>query len=371
MVETSAGRIERLRERMADKGWEVVFVSRPQNLFYLTGVRLAGSAPAVMGVTAERVALAAPAELPGWEVFTYPTYDIHLGWDVREGSQRALGGLIRFLGGAGTAGVESDALPGPLWKVLSDNYCGVQEAGELLRRLRKRRDADEVARIRGNVALNDRIFAEFAGLLQPGVPDWELWGVVQQRLNEAAGEPVLLTADLGAGLGGVRGDAKPSGYRLQEGDSVFLDIYSARDGYYADTTRSFTVGEPSAEQRKIHALLAEAQRRGEELLRPGVAANLVDEAVRGTIENAGYGAYFAHHSGHAFNVFQQDRPYFIPAETEVLEAGMTVTLEPGIYIPGWGGMRIERNYLIGETGPEVLDGYPIGLNGEPEQGSAV
>ena len=84
----------------------------------------------------------------------------------------------------------------------------------------------------------------------------------------------------------------------------------------------------------------------------------VDAAVRGTIAKAGYGDYFPHHSGHAYGLFQQEKPYFIPAEKSPVEEGMVMTLEPGIYIPGWGGMRVERNYVIEASGVRILDKFP-------------
>ena len=151
----------------------------------------------------------------------------------------------------------------------------------------------------------------------------------------------------------------PGPFQVMAGDSVFVDIYSCQHGYYADTTRVFFTGEPTSKQRQIYRILIEAIAAGEAELRPGVRACDVDAAVRGVIKTAGYGENFPHHSGHAYGLFQQERPYLIPAERMILETGMILTLEPGIYLPGWGGMRIEGNYLIEPKGSRRLDQYPL------------
>ncbi len=366
MKEPYCARLTRLRRLMVEEGLPALLISRPQHLFYLTGERLPATmdAPAVLAVTAGDMAFAGPRELEDIHSFTYPTYDIHSNWDAAQGSQRALTQAVRALGLSGVVGAELPFLPAHLAAVLSDQLIALRDCAPLLFQLRKTRDADELARIRANLAVNEQIFAAFAAALRPGVSDWELWTLVYRVLCESIPGPVDLQADLGIGEAGAEPSAKPSGRLARRGDTVFLDIYSSRDGYYADTTRGFTVGEPDARQREIHAILARALQAGEAQLRPGVPAFQVDQAVRGVISAAGRGNCFPHHSGHAFNFFQQDRPYFIPGEPEPLVEGMTVTLEPGIYIPGWGGMRLERNYLVTSAGPELLDRYPLGLNGQ-------
>jgi Xaa-Pro aminopeptidase len=180
-------------------------------------------------------------------------------------------------------------------------------------------------------------------------------------LCELSGGASVLEGDLGGGVRASNPDAKPTLERLALGDALMVDIYSGVGGYFADTTRNFVVGEPSGEQKAIHAILEEALAAGEGALRPGMRACDVDAVVRGVIGEAGYASSFPHHSGHAYGLFQQERPFLIPAEIMPLEAGMIVTLEPGIYIEGWGGMRLEGNYLITDSGFRRLDRYPSRL----------
>ena len=197
--------------------------------------------------------------------------------------------------------------------------------------------------------------------VRPGINELDVWSVVYQTMCENAGGPISLEADVGAGLRASNPDVKPGHDRLAAGDSILVDVYSATHGYYADTTRNFVLGRPTRRQREIHAILEEALAAGGQQLAPGVRASDVDAAVRGVVEQAGYGQNFPHHAGHSYGVFQQERPYLIPADTLPLEPGMILTIEPGIYIEGWGGMRLEGNYVITENGAQRLDRFPAKL----------
>ncbi len=351
-------RIEALRAALAGEGLAGALLSRPQHLFYFTGAT-AGAAPAFLLVLPQSLVAVAPAPLGACETVTYTDYDIHRGWSLVEGAERALDQALARSGLEGRPlGLELSHLPAAFMPAVARHAGAPRDIAGLLWSLRKRKDAVEVAQIEANVRANDQAFADLRAALRPGVADVELWAVMHQALCRAAGGPVILEADLGVGVRSDNPDAKPCGARLAAGDTVFADLYSASHGYYADTTRVFTLGEPSARQRELHAILAEALAAGEAQLGPGVAANAVDAAVRGVIERAGYGPQFPHHSGHAYGIFQQERPYLIPAEAMPLEEGMIVTLEPGIYIPGWGGMRLEGNYLITAGGMRTLDQFP-------------
>jgi Xaa-Pro aminopeptidase/Xaa-Pro dipeptidase len=255
-------------------------------------------------------------------------------------------------------GVELGQLPAAFMPAIHGRTREVAEINDLLWKLRRIKDDEEIAQIEANAARNDHIFGLLREAVRPGVKDFALWAVVHAALCEDAGGPVTLEADLGAGPATANPDVCPVGHVLTEADHVLVDIYSASNGYYADTTRVFAVGEPTVKQMETHWVLEDALEAGAELLRPGVAAREVDAAVRRVIAEAGFAENYPHHSGHAFGLFQQERPYLIPAETMPLEAGMVITLEPGIYIPGWGGMRLEGNWVITDDGARRLDRYP-------------
>ncbi len=360
MVELSAPqrRLEALRGALEAEGLAGAILSRPQHLFYFTGA-MPGPGPAFLVVLPRRAIAVAQAPLGDLETVTYTGYDIHRPLSAADEAAAALRQALD--GGPLTgraAGVELADLPASFMAAIAGQIGAPRDIAALLWRLRRIKDAGEVARIEANVAANDRVFQALRGAVQPGRTEIDLWAAVYHAMCREAGGPITLEADLGAGLRSGNPDAKPGPERLLRGEGILVDIYSATHGYYADTTRVFTVGPPTARQREIHGILEEALAAGEAALRPGAPACAVDAAVRGVIERAGYGPNFPHHSGHAYGIFQQERPYLIPGEPLPLEQGMILTLEPGIYIPGWGGMRLEGNYVLTAEGARSLDRFP-------------
>jgi Xaa-Pro aminopeptidase len=354
-------RIAALRAALEAEGLSAALLSRPQHLFYFTGA-MPGPSPAFLLILPHRVIAVASSPVQDCETITYTDYDIHNGWSITEGAAQALEKALTGHRLASKAvGLELANLPAVFLSAIRGHIADPVELSDLLWAMRRVKDADEIAQIEVNVGANDCVFRAVQAAIRPGLDELSLWAIIYQTLCDAAGGPITLEGDLGVGQRGSNPDAKPGHERLASGDALFVDVYSATAGYYADTTRVFTVGEPTAKQREIFNILTEAKAQGESQLRPGVPANVVDAAVRGVIERAGYGAYFPHHSGHAYGIFQQERPYLIPAEKMPLEAGMIVTLEPGIYIPGWGGMRLESNYVLEAQGARRLDQFPSEL----------
>ncbi len=356
--DTLERRLSALRAGLEARGLAAAVLSRPQHLFYFTGVQ-PGAAPAFLLALPRETVAVAPAPLGDLETVTYVSYDIHQGWSLPAGASAALEQALAGSGLEGRAvGAELDHLPALYLQAIGRHAGPVNDLGELLWGLRRVKDGAEIAQIEANVAANDRVFAALQRTVRAGMTELEVWGMVYRDLCEEAGEPITLEADLGAGVRAANSDAKPGHARLEKGDAMLLDMYSASHGYYADTTRVFTLGPATERQREIHDILEEALAAGEGALRPGVAACDVDRAVRGAIERAGYGPNFPHHSGHSYGLFQQERPYIIPAERMPLEEGMILTLEPGIYVAGWGGMRLESNYLLTAGGARRLDTFP-------------
>ncbi len=353
-------RLAALRAGLDAQGLAGALLSQPEHLFYFTGAWPEGS-PAFLIVRPERAMAVAQAPLGELETVTYSPHDLQDAWSVASAASQALNeGLAQSGLRDGDLGIEAEHLPAAFLAV-ARRFGEARGIGDLLWRLRCRKDSAELAQIEANVAGNDRAFAALQRAIRPGMTDIELWSLLYGEMCRSAGGPVALEADLGANPSNSNPDAKPTGAGLAQGDFVFVDLYSATRGYYADTTRVFSLGEPSARQREVHSILEEALAAGEAALRPGVAACEVDAAVRGRIERAGYGPHFPHHSGHAYGLFQQERPYIIPTETMPLEEGMILTLEPGLYFEGWGGMRLEGNWVITASGARRLDRFPSQL----------
>jgi Xaa-Pro aminopeptidase len=336
-------------------------LSRPEHVFYFTGLH-PGLNPAFLVVRPDRQTVVAPASVARPDVVAYTDYDIHTGWSVSENAGAALSGVLRASGLASQrVGIERAHLAACYLDVVQAQASETSDIASILWHQRRIKDVVEITQIEANIAANDRAFAAVQQAIRPGISEIDLWVVVYRAMCEAGGIPIILEADVGAGPRASNPDVKPTNTRLKTGDAVLVDIYACGHGYYADTTRVFTLGSPSVKQREIYSILEDALASGEALLGPGRQASEIDASVRGVIECAGYGACFPHHSGHSYGLFQQERPYLIPAETLALEPGMVLAIEPGIYIPGWGGMRLEGSYVITECGARRLDRFPSGL----------
>jgi Xaa-Pro aminopeptidase/Xaa-Pro dipeptidase len=147
---------------------------------------------------------------------------------------------------------------------------------------------------------------------------------------------------------------RPTSRQLSVGDFVLLDFGAAFDGYKADTTRMAVIGEPSARHAEIHQLVLDAHDAAIAAVRAGVTTGDVDAAARRVIDAAGYGKQFFHRTGHGLGLEAHEDPSLDPGSSTVLETGMVFTVEPGVYIPGWGGVRIEDDVLVEEDGCRVL-----------------
>ncbi|HEX6023363.1 MAG TPA: M24 family metallopeptidase, partial [Solirubrobacter sp.] len=142
---------------------------------------------------------------------------------------------------------------------------------------------------------------------------------------------------------------------IEEGDMVVLDFGGLKDGYGSDTTRTVHVGEPTAEERKVHEIVRRAQQAGYEAVRPGVACQEIDRAARKVIADAGYGEYFIHRVGHGIGLTTHEPPYMVEGEEHLIEPGMCFSIEPGIYLPGKFGVRIEDIVVATEDGGRRLN----------------
>lgn len=354
-------RLETLLEVLDRHALAGAVLSRSEHIFYFTGFTPT-LPPVFLLVTPRHTIAVAPSPIGEHETILYTDYDIYSGWSIVANASEALHRAMEVVDLKGRhVGIESGHLPAAFMATIAPGIGESCNLEDMIWKMRRIKDDSEIAKIEDNVRGNDRMFEAVRQAVRPGISELELWSVIYQTMCENAGEPISLQADVGAGLRTSNPDVRPGHDRLAAGDSILVDVYSATHGYYADTTRNFVLGRPTRRQLEIHAILEEALAAGGQKLAPGVRASDVDAAVRGVVEQAGYGHNFPHHAGHSYGVFQQERPYLIPADTLPLEPGMILTIEPGIYIDNWGGMRLEGNYVITENGARRLDCFPAKL----------
>jgi D-alanyl-D-alanine dipeptidase len=236
------------------------------------------------------------------------------------------------------------ALPG-------SSYASLTEALPMLRAVK---DAAELDLMTAAGAAADATFEEIRNVSFAGRRESEVAADLDRLLRRHGHEQVDFTI-VASGPNGANPHHEAGERVIARGDMVVLDFGGLRDGYGSDTSRTVHVGEPTDEERRVHALVREAQEAGFRAVRPGAACQDVDRAARAVIADAGYGEYFIHRTGHGIGVTTHEPPYMIEGEERPLVPGMCFSVEPGVYLPGRFGVRIEDIVTVTEDGGRRLN----------------
>jgi Xaa-Pro dipeptidase len=357
-------RLERFRLAAQELGVAGALISSPRHIFYLTGYLPADRSPAFLLLRGEDALLVAsgtdhPGVVPHVEY--YEDYSIHHVVDRRRAAARAsIEAAERYgLGKEGPIGVEMYHLPASIEPAL-----GARERIDVtpvLRAMRAVKDPDEHESIRRSVAVTAAGHAAARQAAVPGATELEVYAAIQRACVLEAGEPIAFDGDFVSGDRSWHMGGPPSDRIMERAELFICDLYPTAGGYWADTTRTFAIGAPSAAQRELYHIVRSALERGGRSLRPGVRACDVYHEVRAALAEAGRADNFPHHAGHGIGVEPHESPMIIPGDDTDLRAGMVLTLEPGVYVEGVGGVRLEDNYVITEDGAEVVVNYPLGL----------
>ncbi|KUN04912.1 peptidase M24 [Streptomyces yokosukanensis] len=231
------------------------------------------------------------------------------------------------------------------------SYAALTDALPMLRAVK---DAAEVELLAAAGAAADATFEEIRKVPFAGRRESDVGRDLADLLRRFGHSQVDFTI-VGSGPNGANPHHEVGDRVIQDGDMVVLDFGGLKDGYGSDTTRTVHVGEPTEEERRVHDIVREAQQAGYRAVRPGAACQDVDRAARAVITDAGYGAYFIHRTGHGIGVTTHEPPYMIEGEEQPLVPGMCFSVEPGIYLPGRFGVRIEDIVTVTEDGGRRLN----------------
>lgn len=356
-ADTYAARRDRLRAKLSPNQVDGLLVTSLHNIRYLTG--FTGSAATLL-IDKKSGLLLSDAryeeqiqqECLGLEAYIRPTdmklstgtinHITQFGWkDVAfEASHISAGDFETYRNG----------LTSTSWKYTYD----WTEA------LRAIKDDQEVAYIREAIDIAQAAFDRYIKSLQPGDKEIQLYHRMEQYLREAGAISSSFHPIIGAGHRAALPHGQPTELKIGE-TSLLLTDWGAqsRTGYISDLTRTYSIRKKT-EQRytEVYQAVLEAQRQAASTLRHGIVAEEVDKVARAALEKAGFEQYFRHGLGHGIGLEVHEAPSIRALSTTVLHAGMIVTLEPGVYLPGWGGVRIEDNYLITKEGAESLSSWP-------------
>ena len=225
--------------------------------------------------------------------------------------------------------------------------------------LRIHKDEDEIVAMRAAARIAQHALLAILPNIKPGLTEAEIAAELTIQLLRAGSQPELpFTPIVASGPNSANPHATPSDRRLQPGDVLLFDWGAAANGYCSDITRTFAIEQIQPEMKNIARVVLEANEAGFAAAAPGAPASAVDQAARAVIDAAGYGEYFTHRTGHGLGMEGHEAPYIYDGSHVTLQPGMTFTIEPGIYLPGRGGVRIEDDVVITENGAERLTDLP-------------
>ncbi len=353
-------RLEQLVKQARGQGFDALALIPGPNLFYISGHNFLLSERPIVGlfpVDAPPAMIlplleADKVRAEGTTVFAYSDEEGFTG-----AFQEACAALK--LGGA-TLGVEVGRMRLLEARLLEQYAPGVtlRPADALLAELRRVKAPAELAAMKKAVRVAEQAFRAWLPQLRLGMSEREAAGrlIAEMLTRGAAGlsfDPIVC-----GGPNGALPHAVPGERPFQSGDWVVVDWGTIVDGYASDITRMVVFGEPEGVLQKVHAIVLQANEAGRSAVQPGIAAQEVDAAARQVIVAAGYGEQFMHRTGHGLGLECHEPPSIMAGETTRLVPGMTFTVEPGIYLPGLGGVRIEDDILVTEQGCETLTTLP-------------
>ncbi len=353
-----AGRIGRLRQLMSEVEVDAVMLSVGADLPYFTGYEAMASERLTMLVVRQTgdpllivPALEAPRVPPGpFEMLAWADTD-----DPITLAARAANHPRRVAIGDSTWSTFLVALQ----RELPEAEWG--PASELTKHLRIRKDADEIATLRMAAEAADRVLLRAAREVRFEGRSERQVGRDFALLTVEEGHEVSSFTIIGSGPNSASPHHEPGLRVMREGDLVVCDFGGRVGGYFSDVTRTFSVGEPGKEEIAVHALVEEANRVGRSVVGPGVPCQEVDRWSRSVIASAGYGRFFIHRTGHGIGLEVHEHPYMVEGNDLLMQPGMAFSIEPGIYLPGKFGVRIEDIVVCTESGVDVLNQADRGL----------
>ena len=354
-------RFNRLAELTGDHSLDALALVPGPNLFYFTGFSFhLSERPILLLLFPDR----APALVaPGFEALKAESAPVEMEvfpYTDEQGHEPAFEAACAALGLAGrTIGAESLAmrlLEARLLEKYAPN-CRIIPADDIAAALRMRKDERELAHMRQAIAITETALQATMQQTRAGMTELQVAAVLRAEMFQAGAETVAFIIVQG-GPNSASPHAVPGDRSIRPGETILIDCGVTVGGYNSDITRTFSIGPLDEEMAQVYEIVQAANAAGRAHAGLGVAAEDVDRAARAVIEEAGYGEYFIHRTGHGLGLEVHEPPYIIAGNKQLLEPGMTFTVEPGIYLPGRGGVRIEDDVLVTPGGAESLTTFP-------------
>jgi len=366
---TVTGRLDRLRTAFGDQGIDALVVTTLPNVRYLTG--FSGSA-AVLIVTQDRAVLTTDgryrtqsaeqlqrAGAAGVEI------TIGAGAEQRQAARAALDAA-----NAARIGLEAGNVTWSGQRSWADLLGGDQlvATANAVEALRERKDPGEIARMERAAAIADAALFEVLPLMSQGISEEHFALELDTAMRRGGAESTAFETIVAAGENSAKPHHHPGSRRINGGDPVVVDFGATYEGYRSDMTRTFCVdAEPEGELARIFDVVQTSQAAGAAAVRPGIAAKEVDDICRRIIADAGWAERFEHGTGHGVGLDIHEAPTVSQLGTAILAPGFVVTVEPGVYVPGHGGVRVEDTLVVTEDGARPLTRFTKDIHGSLDQ----
>lgn len=330
---------------------EAVLATGREDIRYLTG--FSGS-EALLLLTRERGVLVVDSR------YTSQARKECVGVSVVESSEKTRD-IPKIARRAGVKTVGFDARQLTLFQVEELKKNGGIEwvpLAENLGKIRQRKDAGEKRLVKKAATISSNAFLDILGEIKAGMEEREVSLLLEFRIKKSGAEAIPFPFIVASGERGALPHGLASGKAIKKGEFVTVDFGAVYDGYCSDETCTVVVGRPTEKQKRVYRVVQEAHDRAINAVKPGVQRKTIDRAARDVIEKAGLGKYFGHGTGHGVGLAVHEEPRIAPRERGAIEAGMVFTIEPGVYIPGWGGARIEDLVWVTRGGCELMSSVP-------------
>jgi Xaa-Pro aminopeptidase len=358
-----AGRLARLRLRMADLDVDTFLVSNAYNRRYLSGFTGEDDPPSdnassgMLLITADRALLV-----------TDGRYDIQAaretaGVEIVLRKGRMKDALIEYVTALGSRrlGFEANHLVYALYEDLRAGLPAITwvPTRKVISEQRLVKDAAELALLRQAIAISDEAFTRAAEQIRPGMTEREVAHLIENTMLALGAEGPAFPSIVAAGPNGAQAHAVPGDRPIQEGEPIVIDMGARYHGYNSDMTRTLILGTPDDRFREIYNTVLAAKQAAEGAIRAGITGVEADKQARDVIAAAGYGEFFSHSLGHGIGLEVHEGPSLSKISEDTLQANEVSSVEPGIYLADWGGVRLEDLVLITPDGVEILTGAPL------------
>lgn len=351
----SLDRMTRARELLEAPAVDALLLQKPDNRRYVTG--FTGSAGLAL-LTAAEAWLAVDFR------YEEQAESEASGWTIIRGGRDPLGALAATLRDRALRriGFESEFVPYAQVERLREKLVPVELVPlASVDRIRWVKDADEIAAIARATEIADAAYGQIGERLRPGQPERAVALEMEIAMRRMGAERLAFETVLASGPRSALPHGRATDRTIGAGELVTLDFGAVWNGYCSDCTRTVVLGPADERQRRVYGVVVEALEASLAMLRPGVVCRDVDARARAVIAAAGFGEAFGHSLGHGVGLDVHEGPRLSQDDQTVLEPGMVLTVEPGIYLPGWGGVRVEELVVLTEDGCRILTGAPRDL----------